>query len=94
MTKKFFYACAGVFLLALAYHLGAGSADAQSPQPARAIVQGAGNGRYQIVNGTPEMARNIMLLDSVTGKTWQICGGNGAAGDEIASWCPMVRAGE
>jgi hypothetical protein len=30
MARKFFYVCAGVFLLALSYHLGAGTAGAQS----------------------------------------------------------------
>ena len=30
MAKKFFYVCAGLFLLALTYHLGARSATAQS----------------------------------------------------------------
>lgn len=33
MAKKFFYVCAGVFLLALSYHLGAESAKAQGPTP-------------------------------------------------------------
>lgn len=35
MAKKFFYVCAGVFLLALAYHLGATSATAQGPAEIR-----------------------------------------------------------
>ena len=30
MAKRFFYACAGLFLLALSYHLGASNAGAQS----------------------------------------------------------------
>ncbi|HEY2953837.1 MAG TPA: hypothetical protein VGK89_01165 [Candidatus Eisenbacteria bacterium] len=30
-VKRFFYACAGLLCLALAYHLGAGSATAQAP---------------------------------------------------------------
>lgn len=30
MAKKFFYVCAGVFLLALSYHLGARNATAQT----------------------------------------------------------------
>ena len=30
MAKRFFYICAGIFLLALAYHLGAQNATAQS----------------------------------------------------------------
>lgn len=31
MAKKFFYVCAGVFLLAISYHLGASNATAQAP---------------------------------------------------------------
>jgi hypothetical protein len=31
MAKRFFYVCAGMFLLALSYHLGARSAGAQAP---------------------------------------------------------------
>lgn len=31
MAKRFFYVCAGIFLLALSYHLGARSAGAQAP---------------------------------------------------------------
>jgi hypothetical protein len=30
----------------------------------------SGNGRWQIVNGTPEITRNIMLLDTETGNSW------------------------
>lgn len=57
-------------------------------QPPRApsppIVGGAPNGRYVIVNGTPELTRNIMLLDTVTGRTWIIC-----TVDGTAAWCFM-----
>ena len=31
MARKFFYVCAGLFLLALTYHLGARSVGAQAP---------------------------------------------------------------
>ena len=31
MARKFFYVCAGMFLLALSYHFGASTATAQSP---------------------------------------------------------------
>lgn len=31
MAKKFFYVCAGTFLLALSYHFGASTATAQAP---------------------------------------------------------------
>lgn len=43
------------------------------------------SGRYQIVNGTPTYARNIMLLDTQTGRTWVIC----SARDSTAAWCSM-----
>jgi hypothetical protein len=31
------------------------------------------NGRWQIVNGTPGLSRNIMLLDTQTGDSWITC---------------------
>ncbi len=44
------------------------------------------NGRWQIVNGTPELAHNIMLLDTQTGDTWITCGNK-----ESTDWCSMSR---
>jgi hypothetical protein len=46
-------------------------------------------GRFQIVNGTPQFAVNIMLLDTTTGESWQACGGEGKK--EITQWCKMER---
>jgi hypothetical protein len=46
--------------------------QAPPPQPAPVPV-----GRFQIVNGTPEMTQNIMLLDTLTGDSWVICNGGG-----------------
>jgi hypothetical protein len=43
--------------------------------------------RFQIVNGTPEFTRNIMLLNAKTGEAWVICG------DKEASWCPIRFTG-
>jgi hypothetical protein len=64
-------------------------AAAQTPRPPSApIVGGAPNGRFQIVNGTPEMSRNIMLLDTVTGDTWLYCTLVGGS----AGWCKMSRS--
>jgi len=41
LAKRFFYVCAGLFLLALTYHLGAGRAIAQSGAvPAVAVLAG------------------------------------------------------
>jgi hypothetical protein len=47
------------------------------------------DGRYQVVNGTPALSKNIMLLDSVTGSTWMMC----SNGDEVHGdyqWCEMA----
>jgi hypothetical protein len=44
-------------------------------------------GRYQVVNGRPDMVRTIMLLDTVTGETWVIC----ADTDGNMAWCKMPR---
>ena len=48
MAKKFFYVCAGIFLLALSYHLGANNATAQGP--GNPIVAAAGV-RVYLANG-------------------------------------------
>jgi hypothetical protein len=41
MARKFFYVCAGLFLLTLTYHLGARSATAQAPgNPIVAVIPG------------------------------------------------------
>jgi len=81
MAKKFFYVCAGLFLLALSYNLGARSATAQVARPSVA-------GRFQIVNGTPEFASNITLLDTATGDTWLKCTWE----DDTSGWCKMRRS--
>jgi hypothetical protein len=44
-AKAFFYVAAGVFLLALSYHLGARTATAQAPSGSVFIAQGAFGGR-------------------------------------------------
>jgi hypothetical protein len=51
-------------------------------------AQAAVTGRYQVVNGTPEIARNIMLLDTVTGDSWILCVG---VNDET-TWCKIPRS--
>lgn len=43
-------------------------------------------GRFVIVNGTPDLARNIMLLDTATGESWVSCTGRGVSG-----WCKQPR---
>ena len=50
-ARSFFYVCAGLFLLALSYHLGARSAAAQAPgNPVVAL--GIGVSGFQIVAAT------------------------------------------
>ena len=44
--------------------------------------------RYQVINGTPHLARNIMLLDTVKGETSILC----QASDNSIRWCPMPSA--
>lgn len=57
-------------------------ASAAAPQPPLFPL-----GRFLVVNPTPDLARNVMLLDSATGTTWVGCGKAG----EISAWCPMTR---
>ena len=47
MARKFFYVCAGMFLLALSYHFGASTATAQAPGN-QAVALGSLSG-YQVV---------------------------------------------
>jgi hypothetical protein len=44
-------------------------------------------GRFQVVNGTPQYAMNIMLLDTVTGDTWIKCG----SPETSDTWCKVNR---
>src|SRR2546425_11565329 len=60
----------------------------QAGRGVQPIVGVAPNGRFQIGNGTPDMTRNIMLLDTVTGDTWILCTTEGATG-----WGRMARSG-
>ena len=48
------------------------------------------NGRWQVVNGTPEFARNIMLLDTQTGNSWITC----TDSKGVTSWCTIPRGYE
>lgn len=57
----------------------------QVAKPATAVPSVAG--RYQVVNGTPDQARHIMLLDTLTGDTWMICDRS----DNSTAWCKMPR---
>lgn len=56
--------------------------------PAAAQERGNQTGRFQIVNGTPQLSKNIMLIDTWTGETWQIC--TNKEGEDL--WCKMSRS--
>jgi hypothetical protein len=53
MAKRFFYVCAGIFLLALTYHLGARSVGAQSGSPVSAMSAFEGSSGLRVVVMTP-----------------------------------------
>jgi hypothetical protein len=46
MARKFFYVCAGLFLLALTYHFGASTATAQAPANPVAAASGGTIGTW------------------------------------------------
>jgi hypothetical protein len=50
-------------------------------------------GRFIIVNGTPEQAANIMLLDTATGTTWVICSEGADVKSRVVHWCGPVPRG-
>jgi hypothetical protein len=53
----------------------------------------AHTGRWQIVNGTPQLSENIMLLDTETGNSWITC--NLPSPDSISEvstgWCALTK---
>lgn len=57
MAKKFFYVCAGVLMLALAYHFGATSATAQLTSNDIAGVAADGYGLVTVVTVSGEVYR-------------------------------------
>jgi hypothetical protein len=87
LAKRFAHVSLGILALALAYHFGASSATAQAPSQ-KQIVNAASTGRWTIVNGTPEMASNIMLLDTFTGDSWISC----EDPDGTTEWCRIPRS--
>jgi hypothetical protein len=70
--------------LALAAALPANPQNQIPPRSTLKPIETPPNGRFQIVNGTPELTHNIMLLDTQTGKTWEVC-----KIDKEDSWCAM-----
>lgn len=51
-------------------------------------------GRYQVMNGTPEFARNIMLVDTQTGRVWLHCNTKDKDAVVDTGWCAMDFYGE
>jgi len=79
---------AGVLLFGVGVGIG-GVLMQQRPEPVTAQNSPAPTtGRYQIVNGTPQYAKNIMLLDSLTGESWVVCEGTGGE----TTWCKITRS--
>ncbi len=48
-------------------------------------------GRFQVMNGTPSLARSIMLVDTVTGRVWLECttGQKDLSATVTSNWCAM-----
>lgn len=47
-------------------------------------------GRWTIIH-SPQVERDTMLLDTATGRTWQLVNVGGAADNEVLAWQPVVR---
>lgn len=60
-------------------------------------LQTATDGRFVVVNGVPSMAAHIMLVDTRTGRTWQVCNSPDSTLSPGAttnvSWCSMGFSG-
>jgi hypothetical protein len=58
VTKRFFFICAGILCLALAYHFGAQSATAQGGLVASSVNGGPASGLWAVVVGRTVVIRN------------------------------------
>ena len=68
MAKRFFYVCAGLLCLALAYHFGATSATAQAPgNPVVGITNGY-NGGLQVVTANGDVYEGVLG----SGPVWRL----------------------
>ncbi len=45
--------------------------------------------RFQVMNGTPQFARNIMLVDTESGRVWVVCETKGQQTSTSTNWCAM-----
>jgi len=85
VAKRFFYGCTGICLLALAYHLGARSATAQSVSQAVSIASvGGTNTGFEAMNASGDV-----FFSQDQAATW-----NGPASDSSASIAAAPRPGE
>lgn len=86
---------AGVVVAFGAILLGQPTASVKPPDPdpylalAQAHARPVQVGRYQIVY-SPQLARDTFLLDTSSGRTWQIFIGKDADGDEHSGWQPVL----
>ena len=93
MAKRFFYACAGLFVLALSYHLGAQTATAQG--------ETGHVGRFQLfagpyhyvdgVNTQVDREEGIFLLDTATGRVRKYSAGRLKNDTMYERWDDTVR---
>jgi len=60
--------------------------EAQTANPAPRPVAAQPNGRWQVINPTPEFVGHTMLLDTQTGRTWKVC-----TVDKKDGWCAIHR---
>ena len=90
-ARAFFFVCAGIFLLALAYHLGARSATAQAPatKPAEAgfmLFQGT----YLVASkNTSTQLPAVLRINARTGQTWLLDIGYDANDKFSVGWAPV-----
>jgi hypothetical protein len=61
------------------------NAVAETATPPASVVAG----RYTIIH-SPLLERDTMLLDTATGRTWQLVN-NGPADQEVLQWQPVAR---
>ena len=81
------------FCLLAALIMSKSCVPAPGPGAGAGLQDGSGEGgqlkRFKIVNGTPELARNIMLLDTALGGSWELCN----LAPNVAGWCGMEAPG-
>ena len=96
MTRRLLL-CGGVLVIACgACQLASDEASSLRDTRQRLVrleAQATQTGRFQVVNGTPAYARNIMLLDTWTGRTWIACETKLTWTQTNTNWCAMEPIG-